>query len=115
MEILMRNVPGGTKFEGDLLLTLLFAAQNVAGERNITVETIDASENEATVSAVATGLENVLTGYNQKRLALSILRFLWCHGLTKGIYVEIQNGTESRHYEVSDFPEVSSLFSPSRK
>lgn len=115
MEILIRDVPSGTKLEGDLLLSLLFAVQNVTGERNIMVETTDASEDGAVVSAVVTGLASVLSGYDQRRLALAILWFLWCHGLTKGIYVEIQNGTESSRYEVGDFPEISSLFFPSRK
>jgi len=115
VEILIRDVPGGMTPEGDLLLSLLFAVQNVTGERNITVETVDASEDGATVSAVVTGLVGILTGYDQRRLALAILWFLWCHGLTKEIYVEIQNGTESSRYEVGDFPEISSLFFPSRK
>ncbi|MFZ3068747.1 MAG: hypothetical protein WA052_00320 [Microgenomates group bacterium] len=115
MEILIKDIPSGTELEGDLLLSLLFAVQNVTGEGNVVVKTIDADEDGATVSAVATGLGNVLTEYNQRRLALSILWFLWCHGLTKGIYVEIQNGTDSNHYEVGDFPEISSLFFPSRK
>ena len=115
MEILIMNIPNGAKIERDLLLSLMFTVSNLMRGGTPRISLQNAREVGATVWAAATKVPSTLNEYQRRRLALAILWFLWCHGFREEIYVLFENGGEDSRYEVGDFPEISSLFFPSRK
>jgi len=114
MEILFKNIPSGICWTSDFVLSLIIQVQRITG-------TVPRMENESPIKdgepvyAVVSKFPEKLTDDDLRLLAKGILWFMWCHGFNCNTYVVFRNDLLERRIYGDDFPDLLSMFFPSRK